>query len=123
MLVWPCCVGVINTAVGSAVTFAKSVIADYEQQFNRIPQKRIDLARLQRTRMSTEKLYLLIEEKYNEAAITEKSEFGYVDIIDAARVPGKPVSPKVAQNMILAVLAGLGLAERGKPEPRRAGIG
>jgi tyrosine-protein kinase Etk/Wzc len=85
------------------------VIANYEQQFNRIPQKSIDLARLQRSRMSTEKLYLLIEEKYNEAAITEKSEFGYVDIIDPALVPTKPVSPKVAVNLILGVLSGLGL--------------
>jgi tyrosine-protein kinase Etk/Wzc len=86
-----------------------SVIADYEKQFNRIPKKSMDLARLQRARLSNEKLYILIEEKYNEAAITEKSEFGYVDIIDPALVPTKPVSPKVAQNMILAVLAGLGL--------------
>jgi capsular exopolysaccharide synthesis family protein len=86
-----------------------SVIADYERQFNRIPQKSIDLARLQRARMSTEKLYLLIEEKYNEAAITEKSEFGYVDIIDPALVPTRPVSPKVVQNLILGILSGLGL--------------
>jgi capsular exopolysaccharide synthesis family protein len=85
------------------------VIADYEQQFNRIPQKSIDLARLQRARLSTEKLYLLIEEKYNQAAITEKSEFGYVDIVDPGRVPAKPVSPKVALNLILGVLSGLGL--------------
>jgi len=63
------------------------VIADYEKQFNRIPKKSMDLARLQRARLSNEKLYTLIEEKYNEAAITEKSEFGYVDIIDAALVP------------------------------------
>jgi tyrosine-protein kinase Etk/Wzc len=85
------------------------VIADYEKQFNRIPKKSIDLARLQRSRLSNEKLYLMIEEKYNEAAITEKSEFGYVDIIDPALPPVKPVSPKVTQNLFLAVLAGLGL--------------
>jgi tyrosine-protein kinase Etk/Wzc len=85
------------------------VIADYEKQFNRIPKKSIDLARLQRSRLSNEKLYLMIEEKYNEAAITEKSEFGYVDIIDPALPAVKPVSPKVAQNLIVGVLAGLGL--------------
>jgi len=85
------------------------VISEYEQQFDRIPQKSLDLARLQRSRLSSEKLYLLIEEKYNEAAITEKSEFGYVDIIDPALSPTKPVSPRVAPNMILAVLVGLGL--------------
>jgi tyrosine-protein kinase Etk/Wzc len=86
-----------------------SVIAEYERQFNRIPQKSIDLARLQRSRLSSEKLYLLIEEKYNEAAITEKSEFGYVDIIDPALVPIKPVSPRVVVNLILSILIGLGL--------------
>jgi len=86
-----------------------SVIAEYEKQFNLIPKKSMDLARLQRSRLSNEKLYLLIEEKYNEAAITEKSEFGYLDIIDPAIVPIKPVSPKVGQNLILAVLVGLGL--------------
>lgn len=86
-----------------------SVIADYENQFGRIPQKSMDLARLQRSRLSAEKLYLLIEEKFNEAAITEKSEFGYVDIIDPALVPIKPVSPKVVINLIFGVLAGLSL--------------
>jgi tyrosine-protein kinase Etk/Wzc len=85
------------------------VIADYEKQFNRIPKKSIDLARLQRSRLSNEKLYLLIEEKYNEAAITEKSEFGYVDIIDPALVPKKPISPKVSLNLILGFFAGWGL--------------
>jgi len=86
-----------------------SVIADYENQFGRIPQKSMDLARLQRSRLSAEKLYLLIEEKFNESAITEKSEFGYVDIIDPALVPIRPVSPKVAFNLIFGVLAGLSL--------------
>jgi tyrosine-protein kinase Etk/Wzc len=84
------------------------VIADYEGQFGLIPQKSIDLAKLQRARLSSEKLYLLVEEKYNEAAITEKSEFGYISVIDSALVPTKPVSPNVLRTMILAVLAGLG---------------
>jgi capsular exopolysaccharide synthesis family protein len=85
------------------------VITEYDKQFNLIPQKSIDLARLQRARLSSEKLYLLVEEKFNEAAITEKSEFGYVDIIDPALVPVKPVSPKVILNLILGILAGLGV--------------
>jgi len=41
----------------------------------------IELARLQRARISTEKLYTLVEEKFNEASISEQSEFGYVDVI------------------------------------------
>lgn len=88
-----------------------SVIAEYERQFNQIPQKSINLAKLQRARLSSEKLYLLVEEKFNEAAITEKSEFGYVDVVDPAVVPNEPVSPKVFQNLLLGILFGLLLGE------------
>jgi tyrosine-protein kinase Etk/Wzc len=84
-----------------------TVIQDYERQFDQIPEKSIELAKLQRARMSNEKLYLLVEEKFNESAITEKSEFGYVDIIDPAIVPAKPVSPNFRKNVMLGALIGL----------------
>jgi tyrosine-protein kinase Etk/Wzc len=83
------------------------VIAEYEKQFNQIPQKSIELARMQRARLSSEKLYLLVEEKFNEAAIAETSEFGYVTVMDPATIPEIPVSPKVMQNLMLALLVGL----------------
>jgi tyrosine-protein kinase Etk/Wzc len=73
-----------------------------------LPRKSIDLAKLQRARLSTEKLYTLVDEKYNEAAITEKSEFGSVNIIDRATVPLKPISPKVLLNLLLGLVLGLG---------------
>jgi tyrosine-protein kinase Etk/Wzc len=86
-----------------------AVIGEYEGQFNQIPEKSIELAKLQRARLSNEKLYLLVEEKFNEAAITEKSEFGYVDIVDPAIVPGSPVSPDLRRNIMLGALVGLAL--------------
>lgn len=86
-----------------------TVIAEYDIQFNQIPEKSIELAKLQRARLSNEKLYLLVEEKFNEAAITEKSEFGYVDIVDPAIVPNLPVSPNVRVNLMLGALIGLAL--------------
>ena len=82
------------------------VIASYASKFNGLPEKSMELARLQRARLSKEKTYLLVEEKSNEAAINEKSEFGYVTIIDPAVVPIKPVSPKVALNLIIGTLVG-----------------
>jgi capsular exopolysaccharide synthesis family protein len=85
-----------------------AVILEAERQFNQIPAKSIELAKLQRARLSTEKLYLLVEEKFNEAAITETSEFGSVNVIDSAVVPAEPVSPKRGLNMALSLLLGLG---------------
>jgi capsular exopolysaccharide synthesis family protein len=86
----------------------RSVITEYEREFNQIPQKSIELAKLQRARLSSEKLYLMVEEKFNEAAITETSEFGYVDVMDRAVVPKEPVSPKILRNLLLGILLGLG---------------
>ena len=85
------------------------VIQDYEKKFNQIPKKSMDLARLQRTKMSNEKLYLLVEEKYNETAIQEKSEFGYVNIVDPAVVPLKPVGTRLRIFLISGFIAGLSL--------------
>ncbi len=85
------------------------VIQDYEKKFNQIPKKSMDLARLQRTKMSNEKLYLLVEEKYNETAIQEKSEFGYVNIVDPAVVPVKPVGTRLRVFLVFGFIAGLTL--------------
>ena len=85
------------------------VIAEYDKDFQQIPKKSITYARLQRDRMSDEKLYLLITEKYQESVLSERSEFGYVDIIDPAVPPGGSISPKVTLNIILGIILGLGL--------------
>lgn len=85
------------------------LIEQLNQVFETIPSKLIDYARLERARMSSEKLYLLIEEKYQEAMIAEQSQFGYVQIIDYATPGIKPISPKVYLNLILSIIIGLGL--------------
>jgi capsular exopolysaccharide synthesis family protein len=87
----------------------EGIIVDYEKQFNSLPQKGIAYARLERTRLSNEKLYLLLDENYNEAQVKEKSDFGYINIIDPAIVPLEPISPRVRLNLLLGLIAGLGL--------------
>ena len=87
----------------------EDVIHQYEGQFERIPKKNVQLAQLQRARMSTEKLYLMVEEKFNEANITEKSNIGYIEIVEPAGIPGSPASPKMLINLAIAAVLGLGL--------------
>jgi tyrosine-protein kinase Etk/Wzc len=84
-----------------------AVLGQYEGQFNRIPRKNLDLARLQRARATNEKVYLMIEEKFNEANITEQSNVGYVEIIEPASVPRRPSSPKPLLNLALGAVFGL----------------
>ena len=85
------------------------VVAQYDSQFSRIPKQYIGLAKLDRTEKSREKLYLLIQDNFQQAQIAEQSQFGYVQIIDPSVPPRKPVSPKVPLNLTLGVLLGLAL--------------
>jgi len=87
----------------------EDVVRQYEGQLDRLPAKSVELARLQRARVSTERIYLMVEEKFNEANITEKSNIGYVEIIERAAVPFAPASPKLLINLAVGILLGLGL--------------
>jgi capsular exopolysaccharide synthesis family protein len=82
-------------------------IAEYERKFDRIPQKSIQLARLQRQRASNEKLFTMVEEKFNETNITEQSNLGYIEILERAGVPSRPSSPKPLINLMIGVILGL----------------
>ncbi|PJA96874.1 MAG: hypothetical protein CO129_04415 [Ignavibacteriales bacterium CG_4_9_14_3_um_filter_34_10] len=81
----------------------EKIVGKYDKKFNELPSQTIDLARYQRELSAYEKLYLLVEEKYQEALINEQSTPGNVLIIDEARRPELPSKP----NRMLIVLVGL----------------
>ena len=88
----------------------EKIVRRYEQRFNTLPRTSIDLARFQRNRESTEKLYVLLEEKYQEALINEQSQPGNVLIIDNAREPKNPAKPNRLLIILVGTVLGLGLA-------------
>ncbi len=91
-----------NQTLKSTVNSLNAILKKYEERFNKLPKTTIEFARFQRTRESTEKLFTLIEEKYQEALINEESQPGNVLIIDDARIPNSPSKP----NRKLIILAG-----------------
>ncbi len=88
----------------------KEAVRSYEARFNRLPIQSIEYARLERDRLSNEKLYLLIEEKYQEAVISEKSIPSNVQVIDAAIIPIEPSKPNRALIVLVGFIIGLGLS-------------
>lgn len=92
--------------MGSKRLALDNLLQQTERKFRRIPSQSIEIAELQRARASRAKVFALLEEKYNEAVIAERSEFGYVDIVDRAVVPGSPVSPDRTRNLLLGILLG-----------------
>lgn len=99
-----------NQQLQSTIEGLSTVLARYEGKFNKLPKTTIEYARFQRTRESSEKLYTLIEEKYQEALINEESQPGNVLIIDSARIPGGPSKPNRTLMILVGILGGFVLA-------------
>ena len=87
----------------------KGIVATYNHELESLPEKSLTLARLMRTAQVDEKIYLMLQEKYQESRITEVGQIGNVRIIDSAKEPKSPVSPRKKLNLILGFIVGLGL--------------
>ncbi|MGB5894044.1 MAG: polysaccharide biosynthesis tyrosine autokinase, partial [Ignavibacteriaceae bacterium] len=88
----------------------QAIISKYERNFNRLPKASIELAQYQRKRESFQRLYLLVEKKYQEAVINELSQPENVVIIGIGRVPDKPAKPSRILIVLIGLIAGLGTA-------------
>jgi len=86
-----------------------NIVRTYEKRFNALPKATIDYAKLERDRAGIEKLYLLVEEKYQEALINEQSQPGNVLIVDTARQPVKPSKPNRTLIVVIGLVLGVGM--------------
>ena len=87
----------------------REVVDGYEQELAHLPQKAIELARLQRQLEVDKNTYILITEKLEETKISEAGQQENVRIIDYAIEPLYPIKPKKKLNLLLGALLGLGL--------------
>lgn len=82
-------------------------LGSYEREFNTLPSNSIELAKLERARKSAEKLYLILEEKYQEASINERARIGIASIIDPGTENPGPVGPNRRNIIIFGIFSGL----------------
>lgn len=85
------------------------LLGKYEREFNLLPAQALELAKIERQRLSSEKLYLLLEEKYQEALINQNARIGNVAITDPARVPSNPSKPNKQMVLLAGIAIGLAL--------------
>ncbi|MBO8131556.1 MAG: polysaccharide biosynthesis tyrosine autokinase [Candidatus Marinimicrobia bacterium] len=85
----------------------KNMVDRYNKEFNKLPEKSLMYARLDRERQVNDKLYMLLKTKYQESRITEASKMSNVRIVDPAIPPEKPVKPNKKLNLILGLLVGV----------------
>ncbi len=96
-------------ALQSSYNNTKEVVLDYEARFNELPDQTISFARYQRELNVYEKLYVLVEEKYQESMIVEQSTAGNVIIIDPAIRPLEPSKPNRKLIVIIGLILGMGM--------------
>jgi capsular exopolysaccharide synthesis family protein len=99
-----------NQTLRTSLGELSGVVNKYEGQFKKLPRTAIEAANFQRNRESLQKLYLLVEEKYQEALINEQSQPGNVLILDQARVPEAPAKPNRMLIVLIGIVLGCGLA-------------
>ena len=93
--------------LSSQLNQLNDIVKKYETQFNKLPLTTINYAQLQRKRESSEKLFSLLEEKYQEALINEQSQPGNIFIFDKAVVSSTPSKPNRSLIIFIGFIAGI----------------
>lgn len=88
----------------------QSIIDEYELKFSKLPKQIIEFARLQRERNVKEQLYLLVQEKYQQALVQEQSVPETVQFLERARIPSKPIKPNRIMIILIGTIMGAGLS-------------
>ena len=95
------------SALEAKLEVINSNMTTYQNELGRLPNQELILNRLSRTVQTQEQLYVALVEKLQEAKIAERSELGYVEVIDTAVAPADPVRPRIPLNLALGGLVGL----------------
>jgi len=96
-------------ATSAKISALQDVVAEYNSRLETLPEKVLELARLERRRKVDEQTYIMMTQKLEETKIQEAAQAKNVHIIDEAIEPLYPVKPKKKLNVLLGVLIGLGL--------------
>jgi len=98
-----------NQSLRSKASSLKNFLAKYEGDFAKLPSESIELAKLEREATSAEKLYLILEEKYQEATINERARIANALLLDPGVDDFGPVKPKKGIILLSGVIVGLAL--------------
>lgn len=86
----------------------QSLMKRSNSQLEKLPQKQMQFAKLERDRQVLNSTYIFMRQKMEETQISEASNPGRVQIIDPA-IRGGKVSPDIPRNLTMSLIIGLGL--------------
>jgi len=89
--------------------FYQEMVNSAMGELKNLPEQMGELVRLEREKTSAEKLYVMLEQKYQEATINERARVGNASILDLGLDNNGPVAPDRPKIILYGVLIGLGL--------------
>jgi succinoglycan biosynthesis transport protein ExoP len=88
----------------------EAALRDAKANLSAIPEKEMDIARLERDRQTSEAVYTMLRSRFEEMQISEAIQRSEVYVIDAAVVPDEPIKPRKLLNTAIAGILGLFVA-------------
>lgn len=82
-------------------------IQSAQAELKNLPEEMGELVKLERERSSAEKLFTMLEQKYQEATINERARVGNASILDLGLDSNFPVAPDRPKIILLGVFSGL----------------
>lgn len=98
-----------NTSLIAQTKALKIIVSRFNRQLDALPEKALNLARLQREVEVNSNIVLMLRQKYEENRIIEAGQIGLVRIVDPANPPEDPIKPNKKMNLLLGFMVGLGL--------------
>jgi tyrosine-protein kinase Etk/Wzc len=87
----------------------REMVNKTQSELKNLPDQMGELVKLEREKGSAERLFLMLEQKYQEATINERARVGNASILDLGLDNNAPVAPDRPKIILFGVLAGLGL--------------
>ena len=96
-----------GNSLETQVAGADQRLAQFGGQLERIPQKALQQARLERQKEVLEQVFTLLQNRLKESEIAQAVEPGDVRVVDDAVTPTRPIRPRKVRSMVLAIFFGL----------------
>lgn len=93
----------------SKVTALQRTVEDYNRGMALLPDKEIELARLERNFQINEKIHTMLVEKYEDAKIAVQAKLANIRLLEESSIPGSPIKPNIRMNYLVGLIIGLGL--------------
>lgn len=95
--------------IDEEVSAIERYLDSYLGRLQSLPRQSVEQDQFERKRTLLAEQYGSFVAELQKARVSEEAELGYIRIVRSAVVPGMPVRPNMQQNILLALLVGLGL--------------